>query len=174
VRTELRRIAVVTRVNGKALDPEVGDLAVTVGWGHFGQGSAIMLGQGKAVERDYTPDERNLLEDGATALGLLPSLVTEFLGETTYDIYLNDVAYWKNIPARIWDYAIGGYQVIKKWLSYREQDILGRPLTREEAREVMNIARRIAALLVLAPTLDASYEAVKQSAYEWPIQTRKR
>jgi hypothetical protein len=44
-------------------------------------------------------------------------------------------------PARVWDYTIGGYQVIKKWLSYREHDLLGRPLTTEEAREVMNIAR---------------------------------
>jgi hypothetical protein len=36
------------------------------------------------------------------------------------DVYLNDVAYWKGIPARVWDYTIGGYQVIKKWLSYRD------------------------------------------------------
>lgn len=45
----------------------------------------------------------------------------EQLGETTYDIYLNEVAYWRNIPARVWGYYIGGYQVIKKWLSYRER-----------------------------------------------------
>jgi Type ISP C-terminal specificity domain len=150
-------------VNGKALDPEAGDLAVNIGWGHFGKESAIMPGQGTAIERNYTPDESNLIADGAKALGFLPSQVTELLGETTYDIYLNDVAYWKNIPAKIWDYSIGGYQVIKKWLSYREQDILDRSLTREEAREVMNVARRIAAILLLTPSLDANYEAMRQT-----------
>ncbi len=82
------------------------------------------------------------------------------LGPTTYDVYLNDVAFWRNVPARVWEYTIGGYQVIKKWLSYRERDVLGRDLTVDELREVMNIARRIAAILLLEPALDASYRAV--------------
>jgi len=33
---------------------------------------------------------------------------------------INEVANWRNIPAKVWSYYIGGYQVIKKWLSYRE------------------------------------------------------
>ena len=32
---------------------------------------------------------------------------------------INEVAYWRNVPTRVWGYYIGGYQVIKKWLSYR-------------------------------------------------------
>jgi hypothetical protein len=31
-----------------------------------------------------------------------------------------------NVPPRVWDYTLGGYQVIKKWLNYREQSVLGR------------------------------------------------
>jgi hypothetical protein len=46
---------------------------------------------------------------------------------------------------------------LKKWLSYRETRVLGRPLTPAEAREFQGIARRIAALLALAPSLDAAY-----------------
>jgi hypothetical protein len=30
------------------------------------------------------------------------------------------LSYWRNVLARVWGYYIGGYQVIKKWLSYRE------------------------------------------------------
>ena len=90
------------------------------------------------------------------------------LAERTCEVYLNNVAYWRNIPARVWDYTIGGYQVIKKWLSYREHNLLGRPLTTDEAREVMNIARRIAAILLLEPALDANYQAIKAAAYPWP------
>jgi len=89
------------------------------------------------------------------------------LGEDTRDVYLNDVAYWQNIPARVWDYTIGGYQVIKKWLSYREEDFLGRPLKVSEVQEVTNMARRIGAILLLEPELDANYEAVKRSPYQW-------
>jgi hypothetical protein len=44
-------------------------------------------------------------------------------------------------------------------LSYREEAVLGRPLTLEEVREFRNIARRIAALLSLTPALDAHYHA---------------
>ena len=61
-----------------------------------------------------------------------------------------------------------GYQVMKKWLSYREKKLLGRGLTQDEARYVSEVARRIAALLLLGPRLDANYEAVKAATYAWP------
>jgi hypothetical protein len=55
-----------------------------------------------------------------------------------------------------------------KWLSYRELELLSRPLTPDEAREVMNMARRIAAIVLLEPALDANYETVKADTYSWP------
>ena len=73
-----------------------------------------MPGQGRIVEREYTPDERAAMGDAIPALG-----------EKTLDVYLNDHAFWRNVPAAIWDYKLGGYQVLKKWLSYRESDVLG-------------------------------------------------
>ena len=33
------------------------------------------------------------------------------------DVYLNDHAYWKDIPVNVWEYRLGGYQVLKKWLT---------------------------------------------------------
>ena len=65
------------------------------------------------------------------------------LGETAFDVYLNDRAYWRNVPAAVWRYKLGGYQVLKKWLSYRELDILGRPLKLEEVQYFAETARRI-------------------------------
>ena len=65
------------------------DFAVTAGWGHHGSGDAVMPGQGRVMARDYTDDERAALGDAIAGLG-----------ETTYDIYLNDRAYWRNIPVR--------------------------------------------------------------------------
>jgi hypothetical protein len=80
---------------------------------------------------------------------------------------MNDAAYWRNIPLNVWEYYIGGYQVIKKWLSYRQEGILGRAISSEEAREVTNMARRIAAILLLQPKLDDNYRAVKTSTFAW-------
>jgi hypothetical protein len=68
----------------------------------------------------------------------------------------------------VWDYTIGGYQVIKKWLSYREQSLLGRPLSSDEVREVTAMARRIAALALLREELDRNYRGAGQDTYAWP------
>jgi len=89
------------------------------------------------------------------------------LGACTCDVYLNDVACWSNIPIRVWQYTIGGYQVIKKWLSYREKRLLGRALSKEEVRYVQGMARRIAAILLLEPALDANYQNVRAHTFPW-------
>ena len=61
-----------------------------------------------------------------------------------------------------------GYLVIKKWLSYREEAILGRPLSKDEAREVTAMVRRLTALILLSDQLDANYAACRDNAYSWP------
>ena len=83
-------------------------------------------------------------------------------------MYLNDLAYWKNVPAGVWGYYIGGYQVIKKWLSYRERGLLSRALRADEAREVTAMARRLAAIVLMQPALDDNYRRVAANAYAWP------
>ena len=75
--------------------------------------------------------------------------VTSVLGDETYDIYLNDKALWRNVPAAVWNYKLGGYQVLKKWLSYREQKVLRRALKPEEVQYFAEVARRIAGILIL-------------------------
>jgi hypothetical protein len=132
------------------------DLRVIGGWGHAGNGGVTMPGKGKMLTRGYRTEEE--LEK--------PSL-GDLLGKTTHDIYLNDTAYWRNVPEKVWDYTIGGYQVLKKWLSYREHGLLGRALTTDEAREVTHIARRLAALILLQPELDANYQRVKAASHDW-------
>ncbi len=168
VRAEMRAIGPVSRVDGAQLRLDEGDLEVTAGWGYAGQGGITMPGQGKVVARDYTADEAAALEEGGRALGLTSAHMRGLLGESTLDVYLNGSVYWKNVPVRVWRYTIGGYQVIKKWLSYRESGLLGRPLLKEEAREVTDIARRIAAILLMEPDLDTNYRAAVEHSYAWP------
>jgi hypothetical protein len=71
------------------------------------------------------------------------------------------------VPANVWTYVLGGYQVVKKWLSYRERDILGRALRPDEIQYVSEMVRRIAAILLLSPALDRNYAAVKADLFEW-------
>ena len=56
-------------------------------------------------------------------------------------------AYWRNVPANVWGYKLGGYQVLKKWLSYRESKVLGRELRPEEVEHFMEVGRRVATLI---------------------------
>ena len=154
-------------MGGGAIDPAGDDLAVEAGWGHYGKEGVVMPAKGKVGERQYDDDEAKALDAEAAARGLSAKDARRLLGERTLDVYLNGAAYWRNIPLNVWEYYIGGYQVIKKWLSYREHGILGRALKPDEAREVMNTARRIAAIILLQPKLDENYRTVKAAAFDW-------
>lgn len=72
-------------------------------------------------------------------------------------VFLNDRACWAGIPEVVWQYSLGGYQVLKKWLSYRESRLLGQALNPDEAQHFTHMARRIAALLALGDELDTNY-----------------
>ena len=134
LRPEIAAIAVPATAQGRNMASS--DFAVTAGWGHYGSGDAVMPGQGRIVERAYTPYERTAMGDALSALG-----------ETTFDVYLNGNAFWRNVPAAVWRYKVGGYQVLKKWLSYRERGILGRALKPEEVQHFTDTARRIEQVL---------------------------
>ncbi len=136
LRTEMAAIAVPSTTDGGNMAGD--DFSVTASWGHFGQGEAVMPGHGRAVERPYTAEERAALGESAHTLG-----------DTTFDIHLNDRAYWRSVPSAVWSYKLGGYQVLKKWLSYRERGVLGRALRPEEVQHFTDTARRIAGILGL-------------------------
>ena len=138
LRPEMSAIAVPSTTDGGNMAAD--DFSVTAGWGHYGQGEAVMPGHGRtSSSAPYTSEER-------AALGAVRSYA---LGKTTFDIYLNDRAYWRNVPSAVWRYKLGGYQVLKKWLSYRERGVLNRPLKPEEAQHFTDTARRIAGILGL-------------------------
>ena len=134
LRPEIAAVAAAATNDDRYLADD--DFAVTAGWGHYGRDGVVMPGQGRAVERPFTPEERAAMGDALPALG-----------GTTFDIRLNGEAFWRNVPAAVWTYRLGGYQVLKKWLSYRDRAILGRPLRPEEVQHFTDTARRIGAIL---------------------------
>ena len=114
------------------------DLNLTARWGYAGQGGVVMPGPGDVRAGTH--------------------------GGGFVDVHLNATTRWKDVPAAVWAYTLGGYQVLKKWLSYREAVLLGRPLTTDEALDFTKHVRRIAALLALHPQLDQHYSASASTA----------
>lgn len=133
------------------------DLRVTAGWGHAGQNGVCMPGRGLTRERPWTQLELAAIALEARSLGLSEAAALALLGRTCVDVHLNPTTCWTAVPAAVWRFTIGGYQVVKKWLSYREHTLLGRPLTEDEARHVRTTIRRLTALVLMGPELDGSY-----------------
>lgn len=138
VRTDLKGLGELAVKMGE----KTPDLAVAARWGYAGQGGVTMPGPGKV-----TPGTR---------------------GDGFLDIHLNATTRWIDVPEAVWKYTLGGYQVLKKWLSYRESALLGRPLTSDEAQEFTHHVRRIAAILCLSPKLDEHYSTCAASPHSNP------
>ena len=142
LRPEIAALAVPATIDGRNMTDD--DFAVTAGWGHYGQGDAVMPGQGRAIERAYTPDERTALGDA------LPSL-----GDTTLrhpperppasPAGRRFLAQRSRIGLDLQARRLLGPQ---KWLSYRERAILDRPLKPEEVQHFTDTARRIGGILL--------------------------
>jgi len=138
IRPALRGMAELTVA--KDATTKTPDLALTARWGYAGQGGVVMPGPGKidwaCISAD--PDPATPWRDWCA-------------------VSLNGTTYWNLVPKEVWNYTLGGYQVLKKWLSYREGTLLGRPLTPAEAMDFTKNARRIAAILTLREALDTHY-----------------
>jgi hypothetical protein len=141
IRPELRPLGIPSKVGGGNIDSGA-DLKVEATWGFYGAKNAVMCGKGKTVPSTVDPNG-----------GL--------------DIYINDRVYWQNIPLDVWAMTIGGYPVVKKWLSYREFRVLGRPLLQEEMSYITEVVRRLKALLLMGESLDANYRAAAANAMEF-------
>ncbi len=53
---------------------------------------------------------------------------------------------WRGIPETVWNYELGGFQPLTKWLSYR----VGLPLSSSDREHVMHLVRRLHALHLLS------------------------
>jgi hypothetical protein len=136
VREDLKGLGELTVSEGKSPD-----LAIAATWGSLQKaknGDIIMPGPGKTTSGTR--------------------------GEGYLDIHLNATTRWKDVPEPVWTYTLGGYQVLKKWLSYRESALLGRPLTSDEAQQFTHHVRRIASILALQGKLDEHYRSATESS----------
>jgi predicted helicase len=130
---ELRSLALPFKADGKPIDPDK-DLFVNGGWASVDKDGRVSTREGRVTPNADDPK-------GAV------------------DIWINDRVGWKNIPSIVWNFTLGGYPVINKWLSYREQQVLGRALRLEEMTYITEVVRRLKAILLMGPELDENCRA---------------
>lgn len=158
----LRPFGLVAHSGGKQV--ELKDLSLTAEWGSLNKAGAVMPRRGRTVERPLRSDDIQAI---SVELGISNEAARTYLGHGALDVYLNDLVYWDNVPRAAWEFRITGVQVLKKWLSYRDASVLGRPITSAEARHFSTSVRRITSIVLIQPALDANYAATVEDAYPW-------
>ncbi|HEX8553792.1 MAG TPA: type ISP restriction/modification enzyme, partial [Sphingomonas sp.] len=140
---------------------------VNTGWGSIQRKPngtrLIMPGSGRTMEREWTEEERDSLGRIAARHNLDIVVLLGVIGSTAVNVQINGSSGWEAVPWRVWSYNIGGYQVLKKWLSYRETDVLGRSLRGDEILHFAQTARRITEILCMGPALDAAHALSRAS-----------
>lgn len=136
-------------------------------WTHI-TSRGISLGRG-IVEplRGWDNEERGTLSEAFSSMQIDEHRGFELLGKAR-DICLNDKCRWKGVPDAVWNFRIGNRQVIRKWLSYRSETVIGRKMDVEtEVKYVRGMIWRLATLILMTDRLDANYAACRDGAYQW-------
>lgn len=72
-------------------------------------------------------------------------------------LYINKDKYFENLEPEVWEYQIGGYQVLDKYIKDRK----GRPLT--DPRHIIRIATALAKTIELQKEIDILYSSLEKS-----------
>ncbi len=72
-------------------------------------------------------------------------------------VYINQDQYFAPVPQEVWDYQIGGYQVLQKWLKDRKERRLGL----EDIRAYCRIVTALQRTIEIKEEIDALYPQVE-------------
>jgi predicted helicase len=107
-----------------------------------GEGNNV-LGKSKKVGRNYKPEEER--------------------------VYINDdMQYFEGIPEEVWEYQIGGYQVLDKWLYDRRE----RKLSNEEIQHYCQVVTALSLTIELQKEIDELYAGVEDEVIQWKADTK--
>lgn len=96
------------------------------------------IGKSKKVGRNYVPGEER--------------------------VYINEeMQYFEGIPEEAWEYQIGGYQVLDKWLYDRRE----RRLSNDEIQHYCRAATALHHTIELQKEIDELYAGVEEDVVEW-------
>ena len=102
-----------------------------------GEGDNV-IAKSKKVGRNYVPDEER--------------------------VYINkEMQYFEGIPEEVWEYQIGGYQVLDKWLYDRRE----RRLSNDEIQHYCRVVTALHHTIELQKEIDEFYAGVEDDVVEW-------
>ncbi|MEW6095192.1 MAG: type ISP restriction/modification enzyme [bacterium] len=78
-------------------------------------------------------------------------------------VYINEIQFFEGIDKDIWDYRIGSYQVLDKWLKDRKE----RRLSLEEIKHYCKIVTAIKKTIELQETIDQIYPDVEKDLMDF-------
>jgi predicted helicase len=106
----------------------------------------------------------NFVGEGDNTVEKIPSpnKDLEKIGYNNYELPINQTQKFIGIPDNVWNFKIGGYKVIHKWLNYRKN----RKLSQEDLNHVKKI------ILILNRTIEImdEIEEIIDSYGGWPIK----
>ncbi|MGB4254062.1 MAG: type ISP restriction/modification enzyme [Minisyncoccales bacterium] len=73
-------------------------------------------------------------------------------------VYINENQFFANVEPEVWNYFIGGYQVLNKWLKDRK----GRSLTDEEIKTYIKIISALSQTILTQKEIDKLYREVEE------------
>lgn len=74
-------------------------------------------------------------------------------------VYINEKQYFTNVSPEVWNYFIGGYQVLYKWLKDRK----GRSLSSEEINHYIKVIEAIKQTIKIQEEIDRIYSKVEEA-----------
>jgi predicted helicase len=74
-------------------------------------------------------------------------------------VYINGKQYFSNIEKELWEYQIGGYQVMEKWLKDRKK----RTLSLEDIEHYIKIARALQLTIHYQEKIDDLYPGIEEN-----------
>jgi len=78
-------------------------------------------------------------------------------------VYINKTQYFEGVENDVWEYEIGGYQVLSKWLKYRK----GRQLSLGEIRHYCKIVTVVKETIEIQDEIDKLYPDVEKSIIDF-------
>jgi len=78
-------------------------------------------------------------------------------------VYINKTQYFEGVEKDVWEYQIGGYQVLSKWLKYRKK----RKLSLKDIKHYCKVATAIKKTIEIQDEIDKLYPDVEKDIVEF-------
>jgi predicted helicase len=75
-------------------------------------------------------------------------------------VYINKTQYFEGVEPAVWEYQIGGYQVLDKWLKDRRKQ---RPLSTEDIKHYCRVVTALAKTVEIQTEIDALYAKLERA-----------